>query len=158
MNLMMSFLMMYQKNPLLVIDPIPLKRSSRTVEQPSYLQAYHCNQVSCLSTAQPLQLGTSHPLSSHVSYQHLSPSYKTFCCSISSIVKPTFYYQAVSNPKWQEAMTAKIATLEANNTWTLTPLPPSKKPIGCKWVHKIKYKADGFIERYKARLIAKGFT
>ena len=104
------------------------------------------------------QSGTSHPLSSHVSYQHLSPSYKTFCCAISSLVEPTFYYQVMSNPKWQAAMAAEIAALEVNNTWTLTPLPASKKPIGCKWVYKIKYKANGSIERYKAMLMAKGFT
>ena len=104
------------------------------------------------------QSGTSHPLSSHVSYQHLSPSYKTFCCAISSLVEPTFYDQAMSDPKWQPAMAAEIVALEANNTWTLTLLLAGKKPIGRKWVYKITYKVDGSIERYKARLVAKGFT
>ena len=40
----------------------------------------------------------------------------------------------------------------------MTTLPPSKVPIGCKWVFKIKLKANGFVERYKARLVAKGYT
>ena len=55
-------------------------------------------------------------------------------------------------------MDAEITALEANNTWTLTSLPHGKKPIGCKWVYRVKCKLDGSIERYRARLVAKGFT
>ena len=36
-----------------IVDPIPLKRSSRAIKQPSYLQAYHCNQVSSVLVASP---------------------------------------------------------------------------------------------------------
>ena len=55
-------------------------------------------------------------------------------------------------------MAAEIAALEANHTWTLTTLPTGKKPIVYKWVYRVKYKSDGSVERYKTRLVAKGFT
>ncbi|GKV27222.1 hypothetical protein SLEP1_g36416 [Rubroshorea leprosula] len=64
----------------------------------------------------------------------------------------------MQGPKWRQAMQDEIVALEKNNTWTLEMLPPDKKPIGCNWVYKIKYNADGTIERYKARLVAKEFT
>ena len=43
-------------------------------------------------------------------------------------------------------------------TWELVQLPPNKKAIGCRWVYKVKTKSDGFLERYKARLLAKGYS
>ena len=55
-------------------------------------------------------------------------------------------------------MSSEIQALETNGTWTLTDLPKGKKPIGCRWVYKIKYSSDGTIECYKTRLIAKGYT
>lgn len=55
-------------------------------------------------------------------------------------------------------MAKEIEALEANNTWTITSLPPGKYPIGCKWVYKVKYHAYGTIEMYKARLVTKGYT
>ena len=45
-----------------------------------------------------------------------------------------------------------------NGTWEVMTFPRGKKPVGCKWVFTVKYKADGTVERYKACLVAKGFT
>ena len=53
-------------------------------------------------------------------------------------------------------MSNEIKALEVNNTWSLQPLPPGKKAIGCKWVYKVKYKVDGTVERFKARLLPRG--
>ena len=55
-------------------------------------------------------------------------------------------------------MDEELSALQLNQTWTLTLLPAGQKPIGCKWVYKIKYNSDGSVDRYKARLITKGYT
>jgi hypothetical protein len=44
-----------------------------------------------------------------------------------------------------------------NQTWALIELPPGKKPIGCKWVRKVKYKANGMFDMHKEKLVSKGF-
>lgn len=60
--------------------------------------------------------------------------------------------------KWVEAMQDEISSLQENNTWTLKGLPDGRKAIGCKWVFKIKRDANGNIQRFKARLVAQGFS
>ena len=55
-------------------------------------------------------------------------------------------------------MIEKMEALQTNSTWELVPLPKGKKTIGCKWVYTKKPKADGSINRYKARLVTKGYT
>jgi hypothetical protein len=55
-------------------------------------------------------------------------------------------------------MRSELHALQANGTWSLTSLPSGKTLIGCRWVYKIKHHSDGSIKRYKARLVAQGFT
>ncbi|GAA0186268.1 hypothetical protein LIER_33556 [Lithospermum erythrorhizon] len=55
-------------------------------------------------------------------------------------------------------MEREIQALKLNNTWEIVDLPPGHKPIGCKWVFKIKRKPDESIYKYKARLVAKGYN
>ena len=55
-------------------------------------------------------------------------------------------------------MSVEMQALEKNNTWEIVDLPKGKKSVGCKWVFTFKYEADGSLERYKTRLIAKRYT
>src|SRR6266702_3183407 len=55
-------------------------------------------------------------------------------------------------------MDREIATLKEAGTWTTVPRPANKNIVGSKWVFRIKCKADGTIEKYKARLVARRFT
>ncbi|GJV20715.1 retrovirus-related pol polyprotein from transposon TNT 1-94 [Tanacetum coccineum] len=62
----------------------------------------------------------------------------------------------MKSKKWRQAMEEEIKSIEKNDTWELTTLPKGQKAIGVKWVYKAKKNAKGEIEKYKARLIAKG--
>ncbi|CAM8952089.1 unnamed protein product [Rhodiola kirilowii] len=55
-------------------------------------------------------------------------------------------------------MQVEYDALLRNRTWTLVPPPCNANIIGCKWVYRIKRRADGTIERYKVRVVAKGFN
>lgn len=55
-------------------------------------------------------------------------------------------------------MGEKIESLEQNETWDLEPAPRNQTTIGCKWVFKIKRTADNSADRFKARLVAQGFS
>lgn len=60
--------------------------------------------------------------------------------------------------EWKDAIDKEYSALIKNGTWILSDLPPGRKPISCKWTFKLKYKANGDIDKYKARLVARGFT
>eukprot|EP00253_Pinus_taeda_P021922 PITA_21922 len=55
-------------------------------------------------------------------------------------------------------MKKEYDALIRNGTWKLVDPPLGNKPIGCKWVYKNKYKADGSLDKHKARFVAKGFA
>lgn len=107
------------------------RNSSRHSSTPTYLSDYVCSTI----------LATK--VSNSIVY-HLH--------------EPQYYQQAASHPTWQEAMKKEFNALESNHTWDIAPLSPYKKAIPCKWVYKIKYKADGSVERYKSRLVIRDDT
>jgi hypothetical protein len=58
----------------------------------------------------------------------------------------------------KEAVQSEMDSIMSNKTWEIVKCPYGCKPIGCKWVFKKKFRPDGIIERYKVRLVAKGYT
>uniref|UniRef100_A0A2N9GH48 Integrase catalytic domain-containing protein n=1 Tax=Fagus sylvatica TaxID=28930 RepID=A0A2N9GH48_FAGSY len=101
---------------------------------------------------------TNHPISNFVSFDHLSPSFKAFSLSVSSIVVPKSYREALSHPGWRKAMEEEMHALDLNHTWDLVHKPAGTPIVGCRWVFTVKQNLDGTVDRLKARLVAKGFT
>jgi hypothetical protein len=59
---------------------------------------------------------------------------------------------------WKEAVRSEIDSILSNETWELVDRPYGCKPVDCKWVFKKKLRSDGTIDKYKVRLMAKGYT
>ena len=80
---------------------------------------------------------------------------------VQGVREPLTYQEAIQSAEsahWKRAMDEEIAALRSNNTWKTMPLPADAHAIGCKWIYKVKLNSDGSIERYKARLCAKGYS
>ncbi|KAL4587787.1 hypothetical protein LXL04_000661 [Taraxacum kok-saghyz] len=73
-------------------------------------------------------------------------------------LEPHTFSQALKHTCWQNAMKAEYDALMKNNTWSLVPCPTNTNIVGCKWIYRVKRRSDGSIDRYKARLVAQGFS
>jgi len=122
---------------------------NRTKRPIKYLKDYHYN-LNVSNTS----LRAKYPLNFIVSYNKLSPSYTSFVMSLSSHVEPNTYFEDMKHHYRRKAIQYQISVLESNQRWETALLPKDKPIIDC--LFKIKYRADGTIERYKTRLMAKG--
>jgi hypothetical protein len=75
-----------------------------------------------------------------------------------AICEPAEFEEAVKKSEWIEAMQEELRMIEKNDTWVLMDKPLHKKAIGVKWVYRTKQNADGSINKYKARLVVKGYA
>ena len=74
---------------------------------------------------------------------------------------PTSFEEAMRSVysfKWQEAMKVEMNSMNINDVCDLEVIPNRAKTVGYKWVNKTKRDSKGNVERYKAWLLAKGFT
>ncbi|KAJ0847396.1 putative RNA-directed DNA polymerase [Helianthus annuus] len=76
----------------------------------------------------------------------------------SSSGDPTTYVEAAKDSKWIQAMEKEIAAIEQNKTWELVEAPANVTPIGVKWLFKTKLNEKGEVDKYKARLVVKGYA
>ena len=135
------------------IEPEPelLGRGMRVKKQPTRLADY----VATLLHNPPPST-TRYPLDNYLLSAQFSDTYQAFLSVITSAIELRSYAEAILDEKRRFAVTKEIDSLEEQGTWTVEVLPPGKKALGCKWGFKIKFRADGTIERYKARLVVLG--
>ncbi|GJV21584.1 retrovirus-related pol polyprotein from transposon TNT 1-94 [Tanacetum coccineum] len=87
-------------------------------------------------------------------FRSLTEIYNANFCHL----EPDCFEEAIREELWKKVMEDEIQVIEKNNTWELTDRPSNKDVIGVKWVYKVKFNADGSVQRNKARLVAKGYS
>lgn len=89
----------------------------------------------------------------------LPTRYDDFVVGLATRVEePTDYREALAAPEWKQAMVEEMQAHKENDTWTLERLPAGKKLIGAKWVFKLKKNEAGEVIKYKARVVAQGYS
>ncbi|CAO2817500.1 unnamed protein product [Amaranthus hypochondriacus] len=96
---------------------IPLRRSSRPTSTPSWHVDYAMN--TSLPSAGPAHLQSIIPAT-------VSPSYSYYLTKSLDIADPTHFTHVVSKPNWVATMNEELSSLELNDTWDVTHLPPHK--------------------------------
>ena len=75
---------------------------------------------------------TKHPIYTFVSYEGLSPKFKTYVANLDNIQVPNNIKEALGSPEWKSAVYEEIHALETNGTWEISELPTGKRLVGCK--------------------------
>ncbi|KAK1641706.1 hypothetical protein QYE76_059511 [Lolium multiflorum] len=71
---------------------------------------------------------------------------------------PVSHRDALHDAAWRDAMSEELNALRQTKTWILVPRPAGVNIVGSKWIFKTKQRPDGSVDKYKARLDARGFT
>ncbi|XP_010422526.1 PREDICTED: uncharacterized protein LOC104707795 [Camelina sativa] len=132
-----------------VVPVQPLRRSDRVRSHPSTCKnkrVYYNNQV------------VAHPIQFVCSLDLLPSDFQAFISKIDEHYIPQTYDEARESKEWLDAVQDETGAMIRNHTWNEADLPKGNKVVSSRWVFTIKYLSTGDIERYKARLVARGFT
>ncbi|XP_071695376.1 uncharacterized protein [Rutidosis leptorrhynchoides] len=117
-----------------------LRKSSRETKIPVKFKDYVLNN------------NVKYNINDYLNYSKLGSENYCFVTSLTKGHEPKSFKEACIDQNWVNAMNDEMEALNRNNTWILTELPKDRKPVGSKWVYRIKYKSTGEIDRYKARV------
>jgi hypothetical protein len=72
--------------------------------------------------------------------------------------EPSTFDEAAKHKVWKDAMVEEYESILKNDVWEVVPRPQGKSIVTSKWIYKIEHAADGSVEKFKARFVARGFS
>ena len=113
---------------------------SKTKSASAMKASKSANEQSCRSTPQ------KNPVVWFGYNEYMAHRY-AYMSRVAEVREPKSYAKAT----WRAAMEEEMHALAENETWDLVNAPKGVKPIGCRWVYKVKYNTNGSVNRYKAQ-------
>ena len=74
------------------------------------------------------------------------------------VTEPYSFEEAVEEPAWVDAMVEEYDSIVRNCAWEIVPRSEGKSVVGLRWIYKVKQATYGSFKKYKARLVAQGFS
>lgn len=134
-------------------EVIQLGRGHRQKTIPTKLHDYMLNTVLAEANIPPTAL---YSISTYIDCSVFSESHCHFLAAITIAYEPRTFKEAMLDENWRHASRHEIDALEESGTWDIVTLPEGKRALSCKRVFKLKFRADGTLERHKARLVVCG--
>lgn len=131
---------------------IQLGRGHRQRTLPTKLNDYFLSTI-ITENSSPAAL---YSISTYVDYSVFSDSHCQFVAAITLAYEPRNFKEAMEDEHWRASSRDEIDALEASGTWDIVTLPKGKRALACKWVFRLKFRADGTLERRKSRLVVCG--
>jgi hypothetical protein len=101
-----------------------------------------------------------HPPETPSGREDLHKRFGSYVALMSNIIdsEPSSFEEATGQQVWKDAMMEEYQSIMKNDVWDIVLRPKGKSVVTSKWIYKIKHTADGSIEKYKARFVARGFS
>lgn len=103
-------------------------------------------------------LDSTHMIGTRFKFGIVKPNPRYILLATTTLpVEPKSIVSTLKHPGWTAAMEEEIGNCDITHTWDLVPYSPDMKVLGYRWVYRVKLKADGTLEKLRARLVAQGF-
>ena len=78
-------------------------------------------------------------------YNEYMAHHYAYMTRVAELREPESYAEAAKDATFRTTMEEEMHALVDNETWDLVDAPKGVKPIGCRWVYKVKYNSDGSV-------------
>ena len=156
--------------PQVEVDPLP-ERTNIEVREPEPEPEPEPEQERALPTENPQESDEERPLQEEPKDPNIRRSsrirkptqpFEYARNAITRPKEPRTYQEAITDPihgtQWKAAVQDELDKLQGMSAWKVVDRPPGRKIVGSKWVFKVKYTPTGRIDKFKARLVAQGFS